>query len=173
MKQNKSILTAVILSGSIGLGVSSISAQTAPGGKQPEQPIPERVQPPSGETGQKGVGVGVEGRVQGSASMSSDDIKKVKEALKAKGHDPGNIDGNMDIKTQQALRDFQKANNLPVTGILDSQTAAKLGVSASSQSGASGSRQQGQEGSGSQRPQGSSPRGDQGSSQPGGKETGK
>jgi peptidoglycan hydrolase-like protein with peptidoglycan-binding domain len=34
----------------------------------------------------------------------------------------------MDGKTQQALRDFQKANKLPVTGVLDAQTAAKLGV---------------------------------------------
>jgi peptidoglycan hydrolase-like protein with peptidoglycan-binding domain len=143
MQHKKSILTAVILSGSIGLGVSSISAQTAPGGKQSEQPIPERVQPPVGE-----------GRQQGTASMSSDDIKKAKEALKAKGHDPGSIDGNMDNKTQQALRDFQKANNLPVTGVLDQQTAAKLGIASSSQPG---SRQPGQEGSGQQRPQGSTP----------------
>jgi peptidoglycan hydrolase-like protein with peptidoglycan-binding domain len=34
----------------------------------------------------------------------------------------------MDAKTQQALRDFQKANDLTVTGVLDEKTAAKLGV---------------------------------------------
>ena len=60
--------------------------------------------------------------------VSSDDIKKAKEALKAKGLNPGPIDGTLDIKTQQALRDFQKANKLPVTGVLDAQTAEKLGV---------------------------------------------
>jgi len=38
----------------------------------------------------------------------------------------------MDAKTQQALRDFQKANDLPVTGTLDEKTAAKLGVDRSS-----------------------------------------
>ena len=61
--------------------------------------------------------------------VSSDDIKKAKEALKAKGLNPGPIDGTLDTKTQQALRDFQKANKLPVTGVLDAQTAEKLGVS--------------------------------------------
>jgi peptidoglycan hydrolase-like protein with peptidoglycan-binding domain len=138
MKHKKSVLTAVIISGSIGLGVASLSAQAVPGSKQPEQTIPERVQPPAAE-----------GRQQGTPGMSSDNIKKVKEALKARGHDPGTIDGNMDSKTQQALRDFQKANNLPVTGVLDQQTAAKLGVSVSAQ----GSIQQGQEGSSPQRGQ--------------------
>ena len=82
----------------------------------PGQPgtIPERVERPS--AGDKGMVV------------SSDDIKKAKEALKAKGLNPGPIDGTLDSKTQQALRDFQKANKLPVTGVLDAQTAEKLGV---------------------------------------------
>jgi peptidoglycan hydrolase-like protein with peptidoglycan-binding domain len=130
MKRKKQILSAVILSGSVGLGVNSLFAQGAPGSGQPgptPQPrqtepmpgqpgtIPERVERPS--TGDKGMVV------------SSDDIKKAKEALKAKGLNPGPIDGTLDIKTQQALRDFQKANKLPVTGVLDAQTAEKLGVS--------------------------------------------
>ena len=137
MKRKKQILTAVILSSSVGLGASSLFAQGAPGsGPQPRptqptipsQPapqtepmpgkpgtIPERVEQPS--PGDKGMVV------------SSDDIKKAKEALKAKGLNPGPIDGTLDSKTQQALRDFQKANKLPVTGVLDAQTAEKLGVS--------------------------------------------
>ena len=40
----------------------------------------------------------------------------------------GPIDGVLDGKTQQALRNFEKANKLPVTGVLDPQTAEKLGV---------------------------------------------
>jgi peptidoglycan hydrolase-like protein with peptidoglycan-binding domain len=146
MKRKKQILTAVILSGSVGLGANSLFAQGAPGSGQPgptgpqprqTQPtipgqpapglpqtepmpgkpgtIPERVERPS--AGDKGMVV------------SSDDIKKAKEALKAKGLNPGPIDGTLDSKTQQALRDFQKANKLPVTGVLDAQTAEKLGVS--------------------------------------------
>ena len=61
-------------------------------------------------------------------AVSSDDVKKAQTALKAKGLNPG-ADGQMDAKPQQALRDFQKANNLPVTGVLDDKTAEKLGVS--------------------------------------------
>src|SRR5262245_55659286 len=113
MKRKKQMLTAFILSGSVGLGAQSILAQTAPGGQTgpgtpgqpgpagprqtqptiPGQPapglpqtepmpgkpgtIPERVERPS--AGDKGMVV------------SSDDIKKAKEALKAKGLNPGPI----------------------------------------------------------------------------------
>src|SRR5215467_8095904 len=118
MKNRKWILTAVILSGSLGLGVQSVSAQERPMGKQPDRAIPEKMQSPSS---------GIQS--QGMAGMPADDIKKAKEALKAKGLNPGPIDGTLDSKTQQALRDFQKANKLPVTGVLDAQTAEKLGVS--------------------------------------------
>ena len=84
----------------------------------PGQPgtIPERVERPRASD-------------QEMAGVTADDIKKAKEALKAKGHNPGPIDGVLDGKTQQALRDFQKANRLPVTGVLDAKTAEKLGVS--------------------------------------------
>jgi len=73
--------------------------------------------------------------------VSAEHVKKAQEALKAKGLNPG-ADGKMDDKTQQALRDFQKVNNLPATGVLDAQTAAKLGItldSGKSSSGISGS----------------------------------
>jgi peptidoglycan hydrolase-like protein with peptidoglycan-binding domain len=59
--------------------------------------------------------------------ISSTEIKKAQEALKAQGHNPG-MDGKMDAQTQQALIDFQKANDLPATGVLDDKTASKLGV---------------------------------------------
>ena len=83
----------------------------------PGQPgtIPERVQPPSDE----------------KMAVTSDDIRKAQTALKAKGLNPGE-EGRMDAKTQQALREFQKSNNLPMTGVLDDKTAEKLGVSKSS-----------------------------------------
>jgi peptidoglycan hydrolase-like protein with peptidoglycan-binding domain len=59
--------------------------------------------------------------------VSEEHIKKAQDALKAKGLNPGS-DGKMDAKTQQALRDFQKENNLPATGVLDAKTAEKLGI---------------------------------------------
>jgi peptidoglycan hydrolase-like protein with peptidoglycan-binding domain len=58
----------------------------------------------------------------------SEDTQKLQEALKAKGHDPGPIDGIMGPKTRAALRAFQEASGIKATGKLDDQTAEKLGV---------------------------------------------
>jgi Putative peptidoglycan binding domain len=144
MKRKKQILTAFILSGSVGLGANSLFAQGAPGSGQPGptgpqprqtqptipgQPAPGQTDPMPGQPGTIPEKVQRPGAADpGMASVTADDIKKAKEALKAKGHSPGPIDGVLDGKTQQALRDFQKANKLPVTGVLDAQTAEKLGV---------------------------------------------
>ena len=146
MKQRKRIFTAVFVAGSIGLGINPLFAQSLPGPNVPRpgpdlpkqtqptipgQPapglpqteplpgqrgtIPERMEPPDAGSQQEMV-------------ISSDDIKKAQEALKAKGRDPGAISGRMHAKTQEALREFQKENNLPATGVLDRKTAEKLGV---------------------------------------------
>jgi peptidoglycan hydrolase-like protein with peptidoglycan-binding domain len=65
----------------------------------------------------------------GKMAGGSEETKKVQEALKAKGNDPGPIDGRMGPKTRAALKSFQEANGLKGTGQLDNQTAEKLGVS--------------------------------------------
>ena len=79
--------------------------------------IPEQIQQPNTKNQQT------------TGGLSSEQIRKIQEALKAKGMHPGSASGLMDPTTQQALRDFQKANNLPVTSVLDQNTAEKLGVS--------------------------------------------
>ena len=56
------------------------------------------------------------------------DIKKVQETLRDKGFDPGPIDGHLGSQTREAIRQYQKSENLPVTGHLDGETAGKLGV---------------------------------------------
>jgi hypothetical protein len=134
--KGKLVLTAIVLSGGIGLGIQSISAQSVPEEGQRGGSSPEKMQSPAKPD-----------RSPGTSSISSEDIMKVKVALKAKGIDPGPITGSMDSKTQQALRDFQKANNLPVTGTVDQQTAAKLGVTLGSTGGASGMSGSSKEGS--------------------------
>ena len=61
-------------------------------------------------------------------TRTPEDIRQAQESLKSKGYDPGAVSGNLHAGTQEALRRFQKANNLPVTGVLDAQTAEKLGL---------------------------------------------
>src|ERR1051325_9282821 len=58
----------------------------------------------------------------------AEDIKKVQEALRDKGNDPGTIDGVIGPKTREALKSFQAANKLPATGRIDNETAKQLGV---------------------------------------------
>jgi len=63
------------------------------------------------------------------------DIKKVQETLRDKGFDPGPIDGVMGSQTRAAISQYQKSENLPVTGHLDGETAGKLGVGKESEKG--------------------------------------
>ncbi len=182
MKRKRQILTAALLSASVGLGAQSVLAQTAPrdgstGPTNPTEPVvpqpqpgpslPRETQPtipgqpapgipqPDRMPGQPGT---IPERVQRPSSgdqnmkISSSDIKKAQDALKAKGLDPG-TDGRMDAKTQQALRDFQKSNNLPATGVLDDRTIEKLGVN-------SGTNSAPERGSSSNKPDSSLPKSD-------------
>jgi peptidoglycan hydrolase-like protein with peptidoglycan-binding domain len=56
------------------------------------------------------------------------DVKKMQQTLRDKGHYRGKVDGVFGLRTRASIRGFQKAENLPVTGQLDTQTAGKLGV---------------------------------------------
>jgi peptidoglycan hydrolase-like protein with peptidoglycan-binding domain len=62
------------------------------------------------------------------AFASGLDVKHLQETLKAKGYDPGPIDGHLGAQTRTALSEYQKANGLPTTGHVDAATAQKLGV---------------------------------------------
>jgi hypothetical protein len=174
MKKRNEILTAALLAASVGLGAQSLFAQSSPGsgssmpGSQersgptapsgpdtsptiPPQPAPGV--PPTGPIpGQRGtipekIAPDASGR---NMAVTADHIKKAQDALKAKGLNPG-TGGRMDPQTQQALREFQKANDLPATGVLDEKTAAKLGVTMSTQ----GSSMPGESTSPSSKPSGS------------------
>jgi peptidoglycan hydrolase-like protein with peptidoglycan-binding domain len=57
-----------------------------------------------------------------------DDLEKMQQTLWGKGHYRGKVDGVFGLRTQASIRAYQKAENLPITGQLDTQTAAKLGV---------------------------------------------
>jgi len=83
----------------------------------------EEKQPPPAKAEKMGE---TEKRPQRTAG--TEQTRKVQEALKAKNYDPGPIDGRMGPKTRGALKDFQHASGLKMTGQLDRQTAEKLGV---------------------------------------------
>ncbi|MFZ0417525.1 MAG: peptidoglycan-binding domain-containing protein [Candidatus Sulfotelmatobacter sp.] len=56
------------------------------------------------------------------------EIKKVQETLRGKGYYGGKADGVFGLRTRASIRAYQKAENLPVTGQVDTRTAAGLGV---------------------------------------------
>lgn len=62
------------------------------------------------------------------SSASSDRVRQVQEALQAKGHDVGGVDGVMGPRTQAALRDYQQSQGMPSTGRLDASTLSGLGI---------------------------------------------
>jgi peptidoglycan hydrolase-like protein with peptidoglycan-binding domain len=181
MNGRRKVLTVALLSASVGLGAQSIFAQNTPSPGSSTPGLPGQTVPQSGPRtqptipGQPAPGLpqtdpmpGQPGTIPERAQqprasdnmvVSAEHIKKAQEALKAKGLNPG-AEGKMDDKTQQALRDFQKVNNLPATGVLDAKTAAKLGItldSGKSGSGVSGSAS-GSAGSGSKSGTSSSPK---------------
>jgi peptidoglycan hydrolase-like protein with peptidoglycan-binding domain len=81
----------------------------------------------SPRTGPDTMGRDVQRPTEGKQA-SSTQIRRAQEVLKSEGHNPGPIDGVMGPKTQEALRQFQRQENLQETGRLDRQTAEKLGL---------------------------------------------
>lgn len=56
------------------------------------------------------------------------EIKKVQETLLGKGYYGGKVDGVFGLRTRASIRAYQQAESLPMTGQIDTQTAAGLGV---------------------------------------------
>ena len=94
------------------LGVAARAAE--------EKPVPPAKAEKMGEMDKK--------PEMGKMTAGRTDNREVQEALKAKGNDPGPIDGRMGSKTRAALKAFQQTNGLKATGQLDNETAEKLGV---------------------------------------------
>lgn len=55
-------------------------------------------------------------------------VKQAQEQLKAAGFDPGRLDGILGPQTRATLREYQAAQGLPTTGILDEKTRRSLGL---------------------------------------------
>lgn len=55
-------------------------------------------------------------------------IKKVQKALKKSGYKPGNTKGILSKKTKNAIKKFQKSNQLKVNGKIGKQICTLLGI---------------------------------------------
>ena len=146
MKDKRHSLAAAIITANLAMGASAVFAQSLPGpsGEKLKLEVLKQTQPttqwqvaqalpgPEPLPGQRGT---IPERMPSADSgsqqemvISSEEIRRAQEALKGKGFDPGAISGRMHARTQEALREFQKANDLPANGVLDQKTADRLGI---------------------------------------------
>jgi len=129
MKSKKSFLTATMVGGIIVVGtapaiaVDRSSSQPAvrsdlPTERYPTQNSDDQSLPP-----------GVPGITEeNNTDISQEEVQNIQRALEAKGYEPGRMDGFMNNDTRAAIRDFQKDNDLVVTGSIDEKTASLLGI---------------------------------------------
>ena len=66
--------------------------------------------------------------VRDSQSVSSEEVRHAQKKLNDLGYQTGQPDGVFGPRTQEALRNFQKAKNIAVTGQLDEKTTTALGL---------------------------------------------
>lgn len=67
------------------------------------------------------------------------EVKQIQEKLKRWGYYDGDVDGIFGSKTLQAVKDFQRVNNLQVDGIVGEKTLAALGINSSQNSSSTSS----------------------------------
>lgn len=63
-----------------------------------------------------------------AAGGRSTDARAVQEALRGAGFDPGPSDGVMGPRTRQAIREWQRSQDLKITGALGPDDLKKLGL---------------------------------------------
>ena len=63
-----------------------------------------------------------------TAFVVKNEIRKMQETLRDKGHYLGKVVGAFGLRTRAGIRAYQKAENFPITGQVDSRTADGLGV---------------------------------------------
>jgi len=61
-------------------------------------------------------------------TASNEQVRKTQQHLRSRGYQPGSADGLMGPQTISALRRYQSANGLTVTGKVDSDTLDSLGI---------------------------------------------
>jgi peptidoglycan hydrolase-like protein with peptidoglycan-binding domain len=64
----------------------------------------------------------------GTNAADEGEVYQCQKRLVELGYDPGPLDGIWGSKTEEAVKEFQKDNNLPISGFLDDNTKRKLGL---------------------------------------------
>lgn len=118
MNKKRTIFTAMILGGAVGLAPMTAWSQEAP--QETRQPYPELTRPGENE-GIPGMHGG------GTQELSDNDMEAVEQALEEKGYDVGKVDGRADNVSRAAIRAFQKDEGIPITGMIDEKTADRVG----------------------------------------------
>lgn len=106
------IMRAIILGGGIALLANPVWAGGGSHANDRNQAGQERTSP-SGAT---------------VSGLDEQKTREIQQALQEKGFEPGSVDGMMSSQTKQAISEFQRESNLPVTGTVDEKTAERLGV---------------------------------------------
>jgi len=129
MKVNQSLLTAVIVGGSLGVAPGLVQADGE--SWRHDEPRaesfgyePEGFKPRSGDDSALAPHIGDSDQEM----MTESDALILEEALVQKGYDPGPVDGLIDDDTRAAIQEFQDDHQLAATGIIDKKTGELLGV---------------------------------------------
>lgn len=67
--------------------------------------------------------------ISSSAQQQDNAVAEVQKTLKSKGYEVGSVDGKWGPQSMAALKQYQRENDLQVTGSLNRETAESLGIS--------------------------------------------
>ncbi len=116
------ILTvATVFAVSLVSGQTLATAQTRAAYGQDQQAEKQQSQQTIGQNQQQG-------RQNGSQQLNSDQVRKLQQALKDKGYNPGQVDGIIGSQTRQALRQFQQSQGIASTGKVNPKTLQALDI---------------------------------------------
>jgi peptidoglycan hydrolase-like protein with peptidoglycan-binding domain len=122
----KFALVTGVLVGSLMAG--NLFAQATPAAKPAPGSTMQHTQPatPAKPMRQDSASAGATTRVSHHQAWTKDQIKEAQQGLAKAGYFKGEPTGVYGKKTRKAIREYQKANNLPVTGRLNNELLTKL-----------------------------------------------